>query len=120
LVKENQLTDALEAALDKKAQDLVVIELTDICSFTDNFVVCTGTSSRHNQTIADGIEERLRDEGVRPLHIEGRTEGEWILMDYVDFVVHIFTARAREFYDLERLWRSGKRREINELIEQRT
>ena len=96
MVKENQLTEALEAALDKKALNITVIDISGICSFTDNFVVCTGTSSRHNQTIADGVEERLRKQGVRPLHVEGRTEGEWILMDYVDFVIHIFTARTRE------------------------
>src|SRR5262245_10796232 len=118
--KDNQLTEAIEAALDKKAQDVVVIELSEICSFTDYFLICTGTSTRHNQTIAEGIEEKLRKQGVRPLHIEGHTEGEWILMDYVDFVVHIFSARAREFYDLDRLWRAGKRREIRELIGQRT
>ena len=97
-----------------------MIELGDVCSFTDHFIICTGTSSRHNQTIAEGIDERLRKLGTRPLHIEGHTEGEWILMDYIDFVVHIFTARAREFYDLERLWRAGTRRDVNELIAQRT
>jgi ribosome-associated protein len=118
--KENQLTEALEAALDKKAQDIVVLDISDISSFTDNFVICTGTSSRHNQTIAESIDERLRRQGTRPLHIEGHSEGDWILMDYVDFVVHIFSAKAREFYDLERLWRAGKRRDVNELIGQRT
>jgi ribosome-associated protein len=118
--KENQLTEALEAALDKKAQDPVVLELTGICSFTDYFIICTGTSTRHNQTIAESIDEKLRKQGVRPLHMEGHSEGDWILMDYVDFVVHIFTARAREFYDLERLWRAGKRRELHELTGQRT
>src|SRR5262249_26049638 len=118
--RENQLTEALEAALDKKAQDITVLELTGICSFTDHFVICTGTSTRHNQTIAEGIDEKLRKQGVRPLHTEGHSEGDWILMDYVDFVVHIFTARAREFYDLERLWRAGKRRDLHELIGQRT
>jgi len=116
---ENQLSDAIEAALDKKAQDPVVIELGEICSFTDSFLICTGTSTRHNQTIAEAIEERLKKDGVRPLHVEGQSEGEWILMDYVDFVVHIFSARAREFYDLERLWRTGKRRDAHELIAQR-
>jgi ribosome-associated protein len=116
---DNQLTEALEAAIDKKAQDIVVIELRELCSFTDHFIICTGTSTRHNQTIAEGIDERLRKQGVRPLHIEGHSEGDWILMDYVDFVVHIFTARAREFYDLERLWRAGKRREVHELTGQR-
>ena len=118
--KENQLSEAIEAALDKKAQDAVVIELRDICSFTDYFLICTGTSTRHNQTIADNIEETLKKQGVRPLHIEGHTEGEWILLDYVDFVIHIFSARAREFYDLERLWRAGKRRDAHELTGQRT
>jgi len=117
--KEIQLSEAIEAALDKKAQDAVVLELGDICSFTDYFLICTGTSTRHNQTIAEQIEETLKKAGVRPLHIEGQVEGEWILMDYVDFVVHIFSARAREFYDLERLWRAGKRRDAHELIAQR-
>jgi len=118
--KDNQLAEAIEAALDKNALDLVWLDLTGICSFTDNFLVCTGTSSRHNQTIADSVEEKLKKQGVRALHIEGRSEGEWILMDYVDFVVHIFSARAREFYDLERLWRAGKRRDVHELIGQTT
>jgi len=118
--QDNELAEAIEAALDKKAQDLVWLDLSGICSFTDNFLVCTGTSTRHNQTIADGVEETLKRHGVRPLHMEGRSEGEWILLDYVDFVVHIFSARAREFYDLERLWRAGKRRDVHELIGQTT
>jgi ribosome-associated protein len=117
--KENQLSEAIEAALDKKAQDAVVLELSEICSFTDYFLICTGSSTRHNQTIAEHIEQTLKISGVRALHIEGHTEGEWILLDYVDFVVHIFSARAREFYDLERLWRTGKRRDARELIAQR-
>ena len=117
--KETQLSEAIEAALDKKAQDAVVLELGEICSFTDFFLICTGTSTRHNQSIAEHIEETLKKQGVRPLHIEGQIEGEWILLDYVDFVVHIFSARAREFYDLERLWRAGKRRDAHELIAQR-
>ncbi len=118
--KENQLSEAIEAALDKKAQDAVVLDLCEICSFTDYFLICTGTSTRHNQSIADHIEEILKRQGVRPLHIEGHTEGEWILLDYVDFVIHIFSARAREFYDLERLWRAGKRRDAHEMLGQRT
>ena len=116
---ENQLSEAIEAALDKKAQDAVVVELGDICSFTNYFLICTGTSTRHNQTIADHIEQTLKRQGVRPLHIEGHSEGEWILLDYVDFVVHVFSARAREFYDLERLWRAGKRHDARDLIGQR-
>lgn len=118
--KENQLCEAIEAALDKKAQDAVVLDLKEICSFTDYFLICTGTSTRHNQSIADSVAEALKRHGVRPLHIEGHSEGEWILLDYVDFVVHVFSARSREFYDLERLWRGGKRRDAQELIGQRT
>jgi ribosome-associated protein len=118
--KEAELAEAIEAALDKKAQELVWLDLSDVCSFTDNFVICTGTSSRHNQSIADNVEAKLKAAGIRPLHVEGYNEGEWILMDYVDFVVHIFSARAREFYDLERLWRAGKRRDVQELIGQPT
>ena len=117
--KENQLSEAIEAALDKKALEPVVIEVTEVCSFTDYFLICTGTSTRHNQTIAEHIAETLKKEGVRPLHIEGQSEGEWILLDYVDFVVHVFSARARDFYDLERLWRSGKRRDVREFVAQR-
>jgi ribosome-associated protein len=119
MTKEKQLSEALEAALDKKARNVVVLDLEGVCSFTDHFLICDGTSTRHNQTIADGVAERLKKDGVRALHIEGYNEGEWILMDYVDFVVHIFTTRAREFYDLERLWRAGKRREISEPVAQR-
>jgi len=118
--KENQLPEAIEAALDKKAQDAVVLELKEICSFTDYFLICTGTSTRHNQSIADNVAETLKRREVRALHIEGYSEGEWILLDYVDFVVHIFSGRAREFYDLERLWRAGKRRDAHELIGQST
>src|ERR1041385_7056051 len=70
--KETQLSEAIEAALDKKAQDAVVLELADVCSFTDYFLICTGTSTRHNQTIAEQIEETLKKAGVRPLHIEGQ------------------------------------------------
>ncbi len=116
-MKDNTLQEVLEAALDKKANNVIVLELEGICSFSDRFVICTGTSIRQNQTIADGINERLRQSGTRASHIEGYSEGEWILMDYLDFVVHIFTERTREFYDLERLWRAGKRREAQELIE---
>ena len=111
---KSEIEEAVDAALDKKAQDIAILDLSEVCSFTDSFVICTGTSSRHNQTIADGIEEALRKKGVRTIHIEGRAEGEWILMDYFDFVVHIFSAQAREFYDLERLWRAGKRRDLQE------
>jgi len=105
---------AVEAALDKKAIDLIVLDLTGICSFTDRFLICSGGSKPQTQAIADNIAVTLREAGIRPAHIEGEAEGSWILMDYVDFVVHIFTPETREFYDLERLWRQGKRTVISE------
>jgi ribosome-associated protein len=105
---------AIEAAQDKKAADLVVLNLADICSFTDRFLICTGGSVRQTQAIADNVAEKLAEEGLKPSHIEGRTRGNWILMDYVDFVVHVFTPETREFYDLERLWRQGRRVAIPE------
>lgn len=105
---------AIEAAQDKKASDLVVLDLADICSFTDRFLICTGGSARQTQAIADSVAGKLAEEGLKPSHIEGRTRGSWILMDYVDFVVHIFTPDTREFYDLERLWRQGRRMAIPE------
>jgi ribosome-associated protein len=109
IILSKDVESAVEAAFDKKARDVVVLNLEGICSFSDNFLICTGTSSRQTQAIADGIVEKLKKSGIRASHIEGYSEGEWILMDYADFVVHIFTEQAREFYDLERLWRAGKR-----------
>lgn len=105
---------AIDAAMDKKARDVVVLDLEGVCSFSDRFLICTGGSIRQTQAIADNVDETLRRAGVRPAHVEGYSKGEWILMDYLDFVVHLFTDRAREFYDLERLWRAGKRREVAE------
>ena len=93
---------------------MVVLDIEGLCSFSDRFLICTGTSSRQTQSIADNVNVKLRAAGFRPSHIEGYSEGEWILMDYLDFVVHIFTERAREFYDLERLWRAGKRQAVPE------
>ena len=103
------LRQAIEAAEEKKALDITVLQVKEAASFTDHFVICTGTSSRHIQTISDEVERRMRLAGLRPLHVEGYNHAEWILMDYVDFVVHIFSERARAFYDLERLWRTARR-----------
>jgi ribosome-associated protein len=103
------LREAAEAATEKKALDLAVLELKDAAAFTDYFLICTGTSSRQMQTLCDEIERRLSLAGLRPLHREGYNHAEWILLDYVDFVVHIFSERSRAFYDLERLWRNARR-----------
>jgi len=102
----------VDAALDKKAEDVAVLDLTDLGSITDYFIVCHGRSSRQAQAISDRVEEKLREAKVRPGHIEGYEAGEWILMDYVDFVVHVFTQDKREYYDLERLWSDAPRLEL--------
>ena len=100
---------AVQAANDKKAVDTVVLDLRAIASFTDYFIITGGTNSRQVQSIADGVEESLRKAGRRPLHIEGYSAAEWILLDYGDFVVHVFGKESRKFYDLERLWRDAQR-----------
>lgn len=103
------LREAVLAAQDRKALDLDVLDLKGICSFTDFFVICTGTSTRHTQAICDAIREQLDKSGIFPAHVEGYSRAEWILLDYLNFVVHIFSERARHFYDLERLWKNAKR-----------
>ena len=95
---------AVESALDRKAQDLKVLHLGPVSDFTDYFLVCSGTSQRQVQAISDAILENLKKEGVRPLHVEGRQGGNWVLLDYGDVVVHVFQPEPREFYALERLW----------------
>ena len=100
---------AAAAALDKKADDLVLLNLEDVASFTSYFLLCTAHSSRQVQAIADGVEEQLGRAGLRPAHLEGYENAEWVLLDYVDFVVHIFSESARVYYDLERLWRRAAR-----------
>ena len=95
---------AVRAALDKKASDVVVLDLRDTPAFTDFFVLCSGTSQRQVKAIADGIEETLRAGKVRPAHVEGYDRAEWVLMDFFTFIVHIFTPQTREFYRLEDLW----------------
>lgn len=103
------LRDAVRAAQDRKALELDVLNLQGICSFADFFLICTGTSTRHTQAICDAILERLKRSGISPTHVEGYSQAEWILLDYLNFVVHIFSERARRFYDLERLWKTASR-----------
>jgi len=94
----------VEAARGKKALNLILLDMKGITSFTDYFFICSGTSDRQVQAIAEGVREVLEEKGVRPLGIEGTLEGKWILMDYEDVVVHIFLEPVRQFYDLEGLW----------------
>ena len=107
---------AVNAADDKKAHDLVALDISGISSFANYFLFCTGDSSRQMQAIADEIEKKLKEAGVRPSHVEGYQNAEWILMDYFDLVIHIFSKNARVYYDLERLWRDGKNMEIGKLL----
>ena len=111
---------AVNAADDKKAHDLVALDISEIASFANYFLFCTGDSSRQMQAIADEIEKQLKEVGVRPSHVEGYQNAEWILLDYFDLVVHIFSKNARVYYDLERLWRDGKTLEIGKLISKKT
>jgi len=103
------LGEAVQVAQGRKALDLRVLDLQGISSFTDYFLICSGTSTRHTQAISDAVAEQLSRSGLEPSHVEGYAQAEWILLDYVDFVVHIFLERARDFYDLERLWKKAAR-----------
>jgi ribosome-associated protein len=100
------------AALDKKAVDVVALDLRRASAFTDFFIICTGGNLRQVKAIADGIDETLRAKGLKPALIEGYSRGDWVLIDYFDFIVHIFSPQTREFYSLERLWGDAKRIEI--------
>jgi ribosome-associated protein len=100
------------AALDKKAADLVILDLRAADAFTDFFVLASGSNPKQVLAIADAVLDTLRSRGIRPNHVEGYPRQEWILLDYTDFVVHIFSARARAFYDLERLWGGATRVEL--------
>ncbi|HEV8240657.1 MAG TPA: ribosome silencing factor [Thermoanaerobaculia bacterium] len=96
--------EVVAAALDKKAEDLKVLEVGELTHFTDYFLVCSGQNPRQVQAIADGVERRLREHKLRPSHVEGYQSGQWVLMDYGDFVLHVFLQERRRFYGLERLW----------------
>ncbi len=108
----NDVLLAAEAARGKKALDLVVLDLRPLDSFTDFFVICSGRNVRQVQAIADAVEESLRKSQVRPAHVEGFERAEWVLLDYFDFIVHVFSTERREFYALERLWGSAERVEL--------
>ena len=111
-----QVAAAIQACLDKKAEELSILEMEKGSgAFTDYFVLCNGTNPRQVQAIADEVELRLKKAGLRATHVEGYSQAEWVLIDYVDFVVHIFSEKARKFYDLERLWKSARRLEPGDL-----
>jgi ribosome-associated protein len=100
---------SVNASQAKKAEDIVVLDLRDISSFTDFFVVMQGNSKRQNMAIYESIEQELKNEKLKPLSVEGRKNAEWILMDYGYFIIHIFSKEAREYYYLEKLWGDAPR-----------
>ena len=109
-----QIKRAIEAAHDRKGADVVVLDLRPADGFTDYFVIVTGQNTRQIQAISEAIQESLNEAGARPAHIEGGDHAGWILLDYFDFIVHIFSPETRAFYALERLWGSADRIEIPE------
>lgn len=114
---KSQVAIAVKACQEKKAENISVLRLDEQASgFTDYFLLCSGSNPRQVQAISDEIDQKLSADGVEPKHIEGFTQAEWVLMDYVDFVVHIFSENARKFYDLERLWKTAKRIEVADLL----
>ncbi|MGH9908507.1 MAG: ribosome silencing factor [Pyrinomonadaceae bacterium] len=109
---DDRILTALQAASDKKATQSVVLDLREIASFTDYFVITSGTNERQVQAISDEVLDKLKKAGTAAARVEGYKSAEWILLDYGDFIVHVFVEKARKFYDLERLWRESRRIEI--------
>jgi len=108
------LQKAAQAAIDKKATDVAVLDLRRLNSFTDHFLLASAGNQKQLVAIADAVLETLRKEGLRPDHVEGYPKLEWILLDYDSFVVHLFTPRTRSFYGLERLWGEAERHQVAE------
>jgi ribosome-associated protein len=104
-----QVEAAIAAALDKKASDVLVLDLRTAGGFTDFFVICSGQNARQIKAIADAVEDKLATARVKPAHVEGYERAEWVLLDYFDFIVHVFSPERRLFYGLERLWGTAAR-----------
>ena len=109
-----------EAALDKKALDVVILNVHELCSYTDYFVITSGTSDRHVQSVGEGIVSFMKSEGQKPLGVEGIRKGHWVLLDFDDVIVHVFYRPIREFYGLEKLWADAKVLEIKPAPKKRT
>jgi ribosome-associated protein len=117
LETRQQVAQAVKAVEDKKGERVAILEMDrNSGAFTDYFVLCSGTNPRQIQAISDEVERQLALAGRRPTSLEGYNQAEWVLLDYVDFVVHIFSERARQFYDLERLWKSARKLEAADLL----
>jgi ribosome-associated protein len=109
-----EVARAIQAALDKKASNIVVLDLRHTPAFTDYFILCSGQNQRQVKAIADAVEEALRASRIKPAHVEGYDRAEWVLMDFFSFIVHVFTPQTREFYSLERLWGDAERIDVDE------
>jgi ribosome-associated protein len=114
-VLPDDIVTAVRAAHDKKATAAVVLDLHNAQAFTDYFVICTGHNARQVKAIADAVEAALSEDGIKPAHVEGYAQADWILLDYFTFVVHVFSPELRRFYDLERLWGNAERVELPSL-----
>ena len=110
----SEVDTAVRAALDKKAADVVVLDLRRTPAFTDFFVLCSGQNQRQVKAIADAVEDALKAAKIRPAHVEGYDRAEWVLMDFFSFIVHVFAPQTREFYSLERLWGDAERIEVSD------
>ena len=109
---------AAKALDDKKGVDIALLEITDVTTLADHFLICTGTSNTHVKSLCDAVEEALDNAGEPALRREGHRSGTWVLLDYGSLVVHVFTEETRQFYDLERLWSDAKRIDPETIINQ--
>ena len=107
-----QIELAVRAAEDKKAFDITLLDLRNAHGFTDYFVICSGSNTRQIHAIADAVTDALRETGSKPAHVEGYDRSEWVLIDYFDFIVHVFSPETRAFYGLERLWGTAERIDV--------
>jgi ribosome-associated protein len=125
LVKESidgkeRLLLCINASLKRKAKNLTILNLKELSSFADYFIICSGTSDRQVQSIAASIHENLKEYGIVPLGIEGENIGKWVLMDYEDVIIHVFYEPIREFYDIERLWPDAPRMDVGDDVTEMT
>jgi len=125
LVKESidgkeRLLLCINASLKRKAKNLTILNVKEVSSFADYFIICSGTSDRQVQSIAASIRENLKEYGITPLGIEGESLGKWVLMDYEDVIIHVFYEPIREFYDIERLWPDAPRMEVGDEVTEMT
>jgi ribosome-associated protein len=125
LVKESidgkeRLLLCINASLKRKAKNLTILNIKELSSFADYFIICSGTSDRQVQSIAASIHENLKNYGIVPLGIEGENIGKWVLMDYEDVIIHVFYEPIREFYDIERLWPDAPRMDVGDDVTEMT